>query len=89
MGITDMTESHYVYINYSEKFDKYYIGQTSNFESRISLYNTGKVLSTKPYLPWVNVLLLKKETRSEAVVLERKLKNLNRSRLKAFIEKYN
>lgn len=88
METADMTETYYVYINYSEKFDKYYIGQTSNFESRISLHNKGNVLSTKPYVPWVNVLLLEKKTRSEAVVLERKLKNLNRLRLKAFIEKY-
>lgn len=48
---------YYVYINYSEKFDKFYIGQTNNF-------------------------------RSEAIILEKKLKNLNRQRLLAFIEKY-
>lgn len=89
MEIADLAESHYVYINYSEKFDKYCIGQTSNFESRISMHNTGKVLFTKPYLSWVKVLLLDKKIRSEAVIIERKLKKLNCSRLKAFIEKNN
>jgi putative endonuclease len=79
---------YYVYINYSEKFDKYYIGQTENHLKRIVLHNNGNVLSTKPYIPWTNVLLIQKPSRSEAVILERKLKNLNRLRLIAFIEKY-
>ncbi len=81
-------ESYYVYINYSEKFDKYYIGQTENFESRILLHNSGLVKSTSPYVPWINVLLIEKTSRSEAMTLEKKLKNLNRVRLVAFIEKY-
>jgi putative endonuclease len=78
----------YVYINYSSKFDKYYIGQTENFESRFKLHNEGKVLSTKSYIPWENVLLIEKPTRSDAMILEKKLKNLNRVRLIQFIEKY-
>ncbi len=77
-----------VYINYSKKFDKYYIGQTENFESRLHLHNSGLVNSTKPYLPWENVLLIEKQTRSEAMILEKKLKNLNRARIVAFINKY-
>lgn len=77
-----------VYINYSENFDKYYIGQTENFESRILIHNTGLVKSTSPYIPWVNILLIEKSSRSEAMALEKKLKNLNRIRLIAFIEKY-
>lgn len=81
-------KSYTVYINYSEKFDKYYIGQTENFESRILLHNAGLVKSTSPYVPWVNILLLEKASRSEAMALEKKLKNLNRLRLIAFIEKY-
>jgi putative endonuclease len=46
------------------------------------------VSSTKPYLPWKNVLLIEKQTRSEAMILEKKLKNLNRARIIAFINKY-
>jgi putative endonuclease len=79
---------YYVYINYSEKFEKFYIGQTENHITRIALHNDGKVLSSKPYIPWKNVLLIEKSSRSEAIILERKLKNLNRLRLIAFIEKY-
>jgi putative endonuclease len=81
-------ESFIVYINYSEAFDKYYIGQTENFDSRLLLHNAGLVKSTKPYLPWINVLQITKPTRSEAMILEKKLKNLNRIRLVAFIDKY-
>ncbi len=81
-------ETFIVYINYSEVFDKYYIGQTENFDSRLQLHNSGLVKSTKPYLPWINVLQIIKPTRSEAMILEKKLKNLNRIRLVAFIDKY-
>lgn len=81
-------ENYYVYINYSEKADKYYIGQTENIESRILLHNSGLVQSTSPYVPWVTVLLIEKSSRSEAMGLEKKLKNLNRARLLQFLEKY-
>lgn len=37
-------------MNYSEKFDKYYIGQTEKFEYRILLHNAGLVKSTNPYI---------------------------------------
>ena len=77
-----------VYILYSRTFDKYYIGQTENFQSRLLLHNSGLVKSTKPYLPWEMILLIDKPTRSESMILEKKLKNLNRERLVLFIEKY-
>lgn len=81
-------QTYFVYINYSRKFDKYYIGQTENFPSRLERHNLGYVKSTVPYIPWMNVLLIEKPSRSEAMTLEKKLKNLNRIRLLAFIEKY-
>jgi putative endonuclease len=55
---------NYVYINYSEKFDKFYIGQTNDFESRLKLHNLGLVTSTKPYAPWINKLMIIKSNRS-------------------------
>ncbi len=39
--------SHCVYILYSEKFDRYYIGQTQDFNERLSRHNSGHVPSTK------------------------------------------
>ena len=43
--------SDYVYILYSEKYDKYYIGQTDNIDARLHQHNTGKVSSAKYYIP--------------------------------------
>ncbi|MFW2478369.1 MAG: GIY-YIG nuclease family protein, partial [Sediminibacterium sp.] len=52
-------------------------------------HNSGYESATSPYIPWVLVCLIEKPTRSEAMLLEKKLKNLNRQRLLAFIEKYS
>ena len=79
---------YYVYIIYSTKFDKYYIGQTQDFNARLLRYNSGYEKSTSPYLPWVKKCVIEKVTRSEAIVLEKKLKNLNSQRLLLFIKKY-
>lgn len=48
------------------------------------------VKSTKPYIPYEIVWSTSKESRLEAMSLERKLKNLkSKARLKKFIEKYS
>ena len=78
----------YVYILYSDGFDKYYIGQTQNIADRLARHNRGQVKSTKAYKPWVIKIYLEKDNRSEAMILERKLKNLSKVRIMAFIEKY-
>lgn len=77
-----------VYILYSESFDKYYIGQTNDIIERLKRHNNGYVKSTSNYLPWKLIGFIEKQNRSEAMNLETKLKNLNRTRLKIFIEKY-
>ena len=77
-----------VYILHSEKLDCYYVGQTRNFPNRLKRHNSGYEKYTKRGLPWVSVWSTDKATRSEAVILEKKLKNLNRRRLEQFIQKY-
>jgi putative endonuclease len=62
---------YFVYIIYSIKFDKYYIGQTQNFHERIKRHNAGYEKATLPYLPWISKCILNKETRSEAILLEK------------------
>ena len=79
---------YFVYIIYSNSHNKYYVGQTNNFDMRIARHNSGTERYTSAYKPWEKVLVIEKSTRSEAVILERKLKNLNRERLLQFIEKY-
>jgi len=80
---------YFVYILWSDKACKYYIGHTSDIEERIMRHNAGREKSTKPYLPWKLLLKIQKETKSEAIIFERKLKNLNTSRLQIFIDKYS
>jgi len=77
-----------VYILYSESHNRFYIGQTDDFKIRLTRHNAGMEKSTKPYIPWTEVCALQKPTRSEAVKLERKLKNLNTEDLLKFIAKY-
>ena len=81
-------EIYHVYILYSETYDKYYIGQSKNVHERIKLHNQKQVKSTAPYVPWKVKWFCSKNSRSESVILERKLKNLNRSRIEAFLDKY-
>lgn len=79
----------FVYILYSEKFDVFYKGQTQDIKQRLILHNNGKVSFTKRYLPWKLLWFTEKDSRAEAMLLERKLKNLSKARLIQFIEKYS
>ncbi|WP_430933532.1 GIY-YIG nuclease family protein [Saccharicrinis sp. 156] len=74
------------YILHSQKFDKYYYGQTEDLSSRLLKHNGGKVISTRRYAPWVLFAYKEFSTRSEATRTERKLKNLkSRQRVAQFI----
>jgi putative endonuclease len=79
----------YVYILYSASSDKYYIGQSENVEERLKVHNSNKKTYTSPYRPWILKLVIKKATRSDAIVLEKKLKNLSRERLISFVNKHS
>ncbi|HLP13565.1 MAG TPA: GIY-YIG nuclease family protein [Flavobacteriales bacterium] len=78
----------YVYILESEINGSYYKGHTNDLDDRVRRHNNGEELSTARYAPWKLVWFCKKQTKSEAVVLEAKLKNLSAKRLRAFIQKY-
>jgi putative endonuclease len=79
---------YYVYVLYTEKFDKYYIGQTNNIVTRLDRHNSGYEIATKPYVPWEMMLHIEKATRQETMALEKKLKNLSKARIQIFIQKY-
>lgn len=70
-----------VYILYSEKFDRFYVGQTNNLENRFQRHNSGYVKSTKPYKPWKIVGQIDVDDRKSAVTLESKIKRY-KSRVK-------
>ena len=46
-----MVMEYFVYILYSEKTDRYYVGQTQNLDERLVRHNTGRNKSTKPGIP--------------------------------------
>ncbi|MEX1193402.1 MAG: GIY-YIG nuclease family protein [Brumimicrobium sp.] len=79
---------YYTYVLKSLVSNQYYIGQTDNMENRLIRHNNGYEKYTKSYRPWKIVLKIEKPNRSQAIILERKLKNLGRDRLLKFIDKY-
>ncbi|RXJ44413.1 GIY-YIG nuclease family protein [Gelidibacter gilvus] len=63
-----------VYILYSQKRSRYYVGQTDNIEKRLIRHNKGLVDSTKSGAPWELIFTEKVNTRSNALMLEKKIK---------------
>jgi len=74
MELEKEVENYTVYILYSSSLEKYYIGQTSNFESRIHRHNSGHEKFTKNSLPWILIWKNEVSTRSLAVKLEKQIK---------------
>jgi putative endonuclease len=72
-----------VYILFSQKRSKYYVGQTSNIEKRYKRHNNGNVPSTKSGVPWILITSISVENRSEAMKLEKKIKKRG---IKRFLE---
>jgi putative endonuclease len=66
--------NYYTYILYTEKYDRIYIGQTNDIESRLRRHNSGRVRSTKAYIPWKLVYYEEFSNRSEAMKREKELK---------------
>ncbi len=65
----------FVYVLYSVKFDKIYIGHTSDIEKRLLQHNSGKHRYTKRYIPWIIIYFEKFDTRAEAMKREKELKS--------------
>ena len=63
-----------VYILFSERLQRYYVGQTENFESRLNHHNAGRNKFTSKGLPWRFVHKLAVQDRSTAIILESKIK---------------
>ena len=77
-----------VYILYSEKLDKYYIGSTGDFEGRLSRHRTANSGFTSRGKPWELVYTEEYLIRREALQREQQLKSWkNRERLEAIIRK--
>ncbi|MFD1062684.1 GIY-YIG nuclease family protein [Winogradskyella litorisediminis] len=66
---------HYVYIIYSNSFDRYYVGMTKDISVRLNSHNAKKVKSTKAFVPWVVKYIEEFETRIDARKREKYLKS--------------
>jgi putative endonuclease len=64
-----------VYILYSQKTGRYYVGQTQNIEKRLERHNSGRNKSTKAGIPWKIVHVEYFEDRPSAVRKETPIKN--------------
>ncbi len=75
----------YVYVLYSEKFNRYYTGFTKSIEHRLAEHNAGKTKSTKPYRPWKLIFSEECKTRLEARNREKYYKSgTGREKIKDF-----
>ncbi|WP_369411549.1 GIY-YIG nuclease family protein [Longitalea luteola] len=54
--------------------DKYYVGSTDNVAKRFDQHNLGKGKFTSTGIPWILITTFNCKSRSEAVVLEMKIK---------------
>jgi putative endonuclease len=64
-----------VYILYSEFFDSFYIGYSSDMDRRINEHNEGLTQSTKAKRPWKTAYTEQLPDLKSAVARERFLKN--------------
>ena len=74
----------FTYILFSDSLSKYYIGYTSDLDSRVARHNSGGSRYTKRGIPWRLVYFESFETKSEAISHERFLK---RQKNRAFYER--
>ncbi|HTM91232.1 MAG TPA: GIY-YIG nuclease family protein [Flavisolibacter sp.] len=69
---------YYVYILYSEKCDRYYIGYSENIEARLIRHNRGAVTATKNCIPYVV-----KATKGFSAEMEARKEELRLKKLKS------
>ena len=65
----------YIYIIYSEKLDRYYVGYTDNLSWRLERHNLGWGRFTKGGIPWELIYFEKYQTKQEALKREREIKS--------------
>ncbi|CAN5342552.1 hypothetical protein BH20BAC1_BH20BAC1_28240 [soil metagenome] len=64
----------FIYILYSKKFDRYYIGHCEDITLRLKRHNNKGVPSTKYYVPWEVVYTEEYSSREIAARREREIK---------------
>ncbi len=78
---------YYIYILFSNKTEKYYVGYTSDVSSRLTRHNSGRNKSTKPGVPWLVVYTEEFQHRAGAWRREKQIKSYKGGRaFKALLE---
>ena len=80
---------YYVYIIQSESLGDYYKGSSSDVERRLSEHNAGKSRFTSGKGPWKLVFHKGFETKTEALIEEKRLKKLNHRSIEKLIHSVN
>ena len=78
--------SFYVYILQSLKDKSYYKGFTENPTLRLQQHNAGESKYTATKIPWKLVYIEELSTKKEALIREKYLKKLERSRIELLID---
>ena len=79
-----------VYILFSHKLNKYYIGETSNIEARLAFHNDEErnKIWTRRGIPWELKAIVPCKDRSESMRIEKKIKKArNRATIERIIRK--
>lgn len=74
---------HFIYVLYSKKLKKYYVGETHDVTLRLSQHNQGfyeKNSFTKKGQPWELVFKLKCKTKKQAQKIEKHIKKMKSKR---------
>ena len=82
MDVDNTIMIYFVYILYSQKDHKLYVGCSSNLKHRVKEHNSKKVTATKNRVPLVLIHFEKFENKAKAFNRERFLKSLWSGRLK-------
>jgi putative endonuclease len=74
---------HFCYIIYSDKIDRYYIGETEDFTNRLEMHNSGFSPFTSKAKDWKLQLLIQCSGKSTSLKIERHIKSM---KSRVFIE---
>ena len=80
---------YHIYILYSLKLSRFYVGHTINVDVRLREHNSGESQYTSQGIPWTLLWTTSKDSFRQAEALEFKLNNLSRSRKSQFMNKYH
>ena len=79
---------HYCYIIYSKSLNRFYVGETSDFEQRLSFHNLGFSEFTSKATDWELFLLIECRDRAMASAIERHIKSMKSGKYIRNLVKY-